>query len=101
MIQVEPTPNPESLKFLSEKTISTIGVEEFQKTNIDKVFIKGRYMKFMFEKLSDSKKGRVLSNKSQIIDLLRNDLNNNDSLMVKASNATGFKKILKEIKGVD
>ena len=37
MIQVEPTPNPESLKFLSEKTISTIGVEEFQKTNIDKV----------------------------------------------------------------
>ena len=58
-------------------------------------------MKFMFEKLSDSKKGRVLSNKSQIIDLLRNDLNNNDSLMVKASNATGFNKILKEIKGVD
>ena len=37
MIQVEPTPNPESLKFLSEKTISAIGVEEFQKTNIDKV----------------------------------------------------------------
>ena len=71
------------------------------KTNIDKVFIKGRFMKFMFEKLSDSKKGRVLSNKSQIIDLIRNDLNNNDSLMVKASNATGFNKIIKEIKGVN
>ena len=70
------------------------------KTNIDKVFIKGRYMKFMFEKLSSSKKGRVLSNKSQIIDLIRNDLNNNDSLMVKASNATGFNKLVKEIKGV-
>ena len=71
------------------------------KTNIDKVFIKGRFMKFMFEKLSNSKKGRVLSNKSQIIDLIRNDLNNNDSLMVKASNATGFNKIIKEIKGVN
>ena len=58
-------------------------------------------MKFMFEKLSDSKKGRVLLKKSQIIDLIRSDLNNNDSLMVKASNATGFNKIIKEIKGVN
>ena len=34
MIQIEPTPNPNSLKFLSEKTISAIGTEEFQKDNI-------------------------------------------------------------------
>ena len=31
MIQTESTPNPDSLKFLSEKTISAIGTEEFQK----------------------------------------------------------------------
>ena len=31
MIQVEHTPNPNSLKFLSEKIISTAGTEEFQK----------------------------------------------------------------------
>ena len=31
MIQTEVTPNPDSLKFLSEKTISAIGTEEFQK----------------------------------------------------------------------
>ena len=31
MIQTETTPNPNSLKFLSEKTISVIGTEEFQK----------------------------------------------------------------------
>ena len=31
MIQIESTPNPNSLKFLSEKEISTIGTEEFQK----------------------------------------------------------------------
>ena len=70
------------------------------KTKIDKVFIKGHYMKYMFEKLSNSKKGRVLTNKSQIIDLIRYDLKNNDNLMVKASNATGLNKIVKEIKGV-
>jgi len=34
MIQTETTPNPNSLKFLSEKTISSIGSEEFQKSNI-------------------------------------------------------------------
>ena len=33
MIQTEITPNPNSLKFLSEKVISDIGTEEFQKEN--------------------------------------------------------------------
>ena len=33
MIQTETTPNPNSLKFLSEKVISAIGTEEFQKDN--------------------------------------------------------------------
>jgi Fe-S cluster biogenesis protein NfuA len=37
MIYTEPTPNPESLKFLSENVISAIGTEEFQKSQIDKV----------------------------------------------------------------
>ena len=37
MIQTEPTPNPESLKFLSENTISAIGTEEFQKNEINKI----------------------------------------------------------------
>ena len=31
MIQTETTPNPNSLKFLSEKVISAVGTEEFQK----------------------------------------------------------------------
>ena len=37
MIQTEPTPNPDSLKFLSEKTISAIGTEEFQRNKINEV----------------------------------------------------------------
>ena len=43
MIQTESTPNPNSLKFLSEKTISAIGTEEFQKNkskNLNNKFIK-------------------------------------------------------------
>ena len=33
MIQTETTPNPDSLKFLSEKKLSSIGTEEFKKEN--------------------------------------------------------------------
>jgi len=37
MIQTEQTPNPDSLKFISEKTISAVGTEEFQKGKINKI----------------------------------------------------------------
>ena len=39
MIQTEATPNPDSLKFLSEKTISAIGTEEFQKIKENEVSV--------------------------------------------------------------
>ena len=37
MIQTEKTPNPQSLKFLSERIISEVGTEEFQKKHIGSV----------------------------------------------------------------
>jgi Fe-S cluster biogenesis protein NfuA len=37
MITTELTPNPDSLKFLSEKIVSTVGTEEFQKKDFDKI----------------------------------------------------------------
>ena len=37
MIQTEQTPNPNSLKFISEKTISSVGMEEFQSKDISKI----------------------------------------------------------------
>ena len=37
MIQTEVTPNPDSLKFLSENIISAVGTEEFQKKDINKI----------------------------------------------------------------
>ena len=71
------------------------------RTKIDKVFVKGNKVSFIFNKLSKFKKGRILNSKSQIIELIRNDLNNNDYLMIKASNATGFNKIVNELKGLN
>ena len=39
MIQVEQTPNPDSLKFLSQKILSKVGTEEFKKTDLKKIKI--------------------------------------------------------------
>ena len=69
-------------------------------TKIDKVFVKGKMASLIFKNISKAKKGRILSNKSQIIELIRKDLNNNDYLMIKASLATGFNDIVKDLKGL-
>ncbi len=69
-------------------------------TKIDKVFVKGKLASMIFENISKAKKGRILLNNSQIIELIRNDLNNNDYLMIKASLATGFNDIVKDLKGL-
>ena len=69
-------------------------------TKIDKVFVKGKLMSLIFKDISKAKKGRILFNKSQIIELIRKDLNNNDYLMIKASLATGFNDIVKDLKGL-
>ena len=55
----------------------------------------------IFSKISNSKKGRILMNKSQITQFINNDLSNNDYLMVKASLATGLNNIVKELKGIN
>ena len=47
MIQTEQTPNPDSLKFLSENIISSVGTEEFQKKDISK--IKNNFIKKLLE----------------------------------------------------
>ena len=69
------------------------------KTKVDKVFVIWNDVNFIFKRVLRPKRGRVLSSKAQIFELIRNDLNNNDYLMIKASNATGFNKIVKDLKG--
>ena len=69
------------------------------KTNINKVYVKGKIVSSIFKKFSKHKKGRILTKKSDIIEFIKKDLNNNDYLMIKASNATGFNNIVKGLKG--
>ena len=71
------------------------------RTKVDKVFVKGKKAQLIFKKLNKSKRGKVLKNKQDIIKLIKNRLNNNDYLMIKASNATGFNKIVRNLKGLN
>ncbi len=68
------------------------------KTNIDKVFVMGKMVREIFNNIMKVKRGRILVNKLGIFELIKKDLNNNDYLMIKASNATGFNSIVNNLK---
>ena len=70
-------------------------------TNIDKVFVMGKMVREIFDNIVKVKRGRILENKSGIFDLIKKDFNNNDYLMIKASNATGFNSIVNNLKGLN
>ena len=68
------------------------------KTKIDQVYVVGKYIKETFSGLNSNKKAKILNNRSDIFDLINNDLDNNDYLMIKGSNSTGLNIIAKNLK---
>ena len=45
-----------------------------------------------------NKKGYILKNHLEIINLIKNNINNNDYLMIKGSNSTGLNKLTNDMK---
>ena len=80
-------------KKLHEKLASTIN-----SSKIDNIHIYGNNIKHTFKKISLKKKGLILRNKKEIINLIKNDINNNDYLMIKGSNSTGLNKLANNLK---
>jgi len=68
------------------------------RSNIDKVFVCGKYIKETFNYLSANKKGKVFKNIKEAQVHFSKILHNNDLLMVKGSNATGLNQFSKNIK---
>ena len=68
------------------------------KSDVDKVFVYGRYIKDTFNLISKRKKGKIFSNLKEASMYLSNIINNNDLLMIKGSNATGLNQFSKNIK---
>lgn len=68
------------------------------KTSLKNVNVIGSQVKSTFNSLNKSKRGIIIKKKSQIIDLIKNNLNNNDYLMIKGSNSTGLNSLTNQIK---
>ncbi len=68
------------------------------KSKINQVYVIGKYIKETFKNLQSNKKGKILNNKFDIIDIINKDLNNNDYLMIKGSNSTGLYRITDHLK---
>ena len=98
MIQIETTPNPDSLKFLSEKTLSTIGTEEFKKIKESQIKIpfikellnfKGVELILLSEKFLSVKKTKDVSwneLKPMVISHLNDYFEKNDGPILRESN---------------
>ncbi len=80
-------------KILHKKASNVIN-----QSNINKIYVYGKYIKETFNKIKPQKKGRILISKKEIISLLKNNLKNNDYLMIKGSNATGLNDMIMKIK---
>ena len=63
------------------------------------VILKEQEIKYKYKNLNNHKKGIILKNNSQIINLIKNNINNNDYLMIKGSNSTGLHTLTKALKG--
>ena len=81
------------IKKASQNVINVIN-----RSNIDKVFVCGKYIKETFNYLSTNKKGKVFKNIKEAYVHFGKILHNNDLLMVKGSNATGLNQFSKNIK---
>jgi murE/murF fusion protein len=81
----------------SKKLHSGIG-EIINKTSIDYVNVIGKNIAETYKNINKNKKGIILKKNSQIIHLIKNDINNNDYLMIKGSNSTGLHKLTNSLK---
>jgi Fe-S cluster biogenesis protein NfuA len=97
MIQTETTPNPDSLKFLSEKTLSAVGTEEFKKHQENEIKIpfvkellnfKGVELILLSEKFLSVKKTKEVTwneLKPMVISHLNDYFEKNDEPILKKS----------------
>ena len=81
----------------SKKLHIEIG-KSINKNSLKNVNVIGEHVKWTFNNLNKSKRGIIIKKKSQIIDLIKNSINNNDYLMIKGSNSTGLNSLTNHIK---
>ena len=81
----------------SKKLHTEIG-KIINKTSLKNINVIGEHVKWTFNNLKKCKRGLFIKKKFQIINLIKNNLNNNDYLMIKGSNSTGLNSLVNQIK---
>ncbi|MDB3903402.1 bifunctional UDP-N-acetylmuramoyl-L-alanyl-D-glutamate--2,6-diaminopimelate ligase MurE/UDP-N-acetylmuramoyl-tripeptide--D-alanyl-D-alanine ligase MurF [Candidatus Pelagibacter sp.] len=81
----------------SKKLHLEIG-KEINKTSLKNINVVGKHILHTYKNLDKQRRGVILKDKSKIIDLIKNDLNNNDYLMIKGSNSTGLNNLVNKLK---
>jgi len=72
--------------------------KDINKTSLKNINVVGKHILHTYKNLDKHRRGVILKNKSKIIDLIKNDLNNNDYLMIKGSNSTGLNNLVNKLK---
>lgn len=81
----------------SKKLHLEIG-KDINKTSLKNINVVGKHILYTYKNLDKHRRGVTLKDKSKIIDLIKNDLNNNDYLMIKGSNSTGLNNLVNKLK---
>ena len=81
----------------SKKLHSAISTS-INNSSINSVNVIGKHIVETYKKINENKKGLILKKNLQIINLIKNNLNNNDYLMIKGSNSTGLYKLTNALK---
>ena len=68
------------------------------KTKINKVYVIGKHIKETYKGLDPNKKAKILSNKLDMLKIIKDDFKTGDYLMVKGSNSTGLNKFIIDLK---
>ena len=72
--------------------------KDINSSKIDNVYVYGNNIKHTFNKIIPKKRGSILKGRNAIISLIKNNINNNDYLMIKGSNLTGLHTLANNIK---
>ncbi|MBD1157100.1 UDP-N-acetylmuramoyl-L-alanyl-D-glutamate--2,6-diaminopimelate ligase [Pelagibacterales bacterium SAG-MED20] len=72
--------------------------KNINKKSLKNINVIGKYISHTYKNLNKTKKGLIFKKNSEIINLIKSNINNNDYLMIKASNSTGLNKLANDLK---
>ena len=72
--------------------------KNLNKSDVNKVHIYGKLVRYTFNKIKTQKKGIVFRSINEVEKYLKNDFKNGDYIMIKGSNSTGLNSIISKLK---